>query len=141
MENQVTENHAKDQARAQLESIIEMVDTLEKAQETEGEVEYEGDMLDEDGARARITEDALSVEVRTDWHAPGAEDSKPTEYTILLCTGGPACRVIGNLSEYQEPESARIEYQDWFTPWIDYPLDSKEEEKVLAYCRQFYFGE
>jgi len=131
---------AKSQAKAQLDSIIEMVDALEGARDGD-EVDYEGEMLDEDAIRERINEDPLSVEVRADWHSPGAEDSKPTEYTILLCTGGPACRIIGDLSEYGEPETARIEYQDWFTPWNDYRLDSEEEVKVLTYCQQFYFAE
>jgi len=62
------------------------------------------------------------------------------EFTILLCTGGPAVRIIGELNEHQEPESARIEYQDWFTAWEDMPLTSEQQEKVLTYCRQFYFA-
>lgn len=133
--NTQEENRAKDQARAQLDSIIEMVTAVNSAQEKNDESE-------EENARLRIQEDALSVEVRTDWHCPGAEkDNKPTEYFVLLCTGGPACRIIGDLSEYCEPESARLEYQDWFTPWNDYPLTEDEEKAVLQYCREFYFGE
>jgi hypothetical protein len=30
-------------------------------------------------------------------------------------TGGPAVRITGDLADYGEPETASIEYQDWFT--------------------------
>jgi hypothetical protein len=36
---------------------------------------------------------------------------------------------------------AKIQYQDWFTPWTDYRLTSEQEEIVLTYARCFYFGE
>jgi len=126
------ENRAKDQAKLQLESIREMVKALQTAQEEND------DKVDE--ARERILQDPLSVEVRTGWHTPGSEDATPTEYAILLCTGGPAVRIVGDLSEYQEPESAHLEFQDWFTPWTPYLLDAEEEADVLEYARQFYFG-
>lgn len=128
------ENRAKEQAKNQLESIKEMVAGLKAAQESNNEKEIES-------ALQTIQEDPLSVEVRTGWHTPAAKGNTSEEYNILLCTGGPACRIIGDISEYQEPESARIEYQDWGTPWTDYPLSSEEEETVLVYCREFYFGE
>ena len=86
-----------------------------------------------------IHEDPLSVEVRSDWHTPGSE-SREGEYRILLCTGGPACRIVGQLSQYSEPETARIEHQDWGTPWTEYRLDSDEEKIVLTYAQQFYFS-
>jgi hypothetical protein len=127
-------DRAKDQAFAQYQSIVEMVAALNLA------IENDDDNAFED-AEQTIHEDALSVEVRTDWHSVGAEDDKPTEYRILLCTGGPACQIIGNLSEHGEPETARIQYQDWFTPWTDYRLTSEQEEIVLTYARCFYFGE
>lgn len=64
------------------------------------------------------------------------------EYRILLCTGGPAVRIIGELGKYAEPETARIEYQDWDTPWEEYVItNAKDQEALLTYCRQFYFGE
>jgi hypothetical protein len=132
------QERALDQARAQFESIREMVEELEAADEARSE--------DEDGADERyekadqqIKEDALSVEVRSDWYSPG-EEVRPSEFTILLCTGGPAVRIIGELNQYNEPESARIEYQDWFTKWTEMPLTSDEERIVLVYCSCFYFG-
>lgn len=102
-----------------------------------------------DAARERIQEDALSVEVRTDWYDPTrgcSADTKPAAYRILLCTGGPAVQIVGELSEYGEPETARMQVQDWFQPWTDFrPQVAKDdydaEPTLLAYARCFYFGE
>ena len=130
------DTRAKDQARAQLDSIMEMVKALD------GGGEIDGEEIDEETARERIQEDPLSVEVRADWHEPGSKDDKPTAYNILLCTGGPAVRIIGTLDEYGQPETAQIEYQDWFTPWVSYAdTSSEEDEGLLTYARQFYYGE
>ncbi len=123
-------DHAKEQAKAQLESIIDMVDDINSTEDEEKREQ----------ARETILNDALSIEVRSDWHTPGVE-GESTEYTILLCTGGPAVRIIGDLSEWNEPETAKIEYQDWFTPWENYHLTSEQEEIVLQYAFCFYYGE
>jgi hypothetical protein len=121
---------AKSQARAQLDSIKEMIVNLDSEDSKEVEDAYQA-----------IQEDALSVEVRSEWHEPGAKDELG-EYRILLCTGGPAVQIIGDLHDrLSEPETARLQYQDWFTPWTDYPLDSEEEEALLTYARCFWFGE
>ena len=128
MDNTQEKDRAKDQARAQLDSIIEMVDNLENA-ETDEEKEQ---------AETAINEDPLSLQVRSGWYEPG-RNSDPEEFEILLCTGGPAARIIGELNEYQEPKKAVIEGQDWFTPWLTISMTEEEEEKVLTYCRQFYF--
>jgi hypothetical protein len=74
-----------------------------------------GDCIDEDDARQRISEDPLSVEVRSDWTTPG-EELEAAEFCILLCTGGPAVRIVGELNR-GEPCRAWLEYQDWGTPW------------------------
>ena len=130
MDNTQEKDRAKDQARAQLDSIIEMVDNLENA-ETDEEREQ---------AETAISEDPLSLQVRSGWYEPGG-NSDPEEFEILLCTGGPAARIIGELNKYQEPEKVVIEGQDWFTPWLAISMTEEEEEKVLTYCKQFYFGE
>ena len=119
---------AKAQAKAQLESIIEMV----KALDTESE-----DAREE--ALQAIQEDALSVQVRSGWYQPG-ETPEAEEYEILLCTGGPAARIIGELGLHDEPETAHLQYQDWFTPWIDYPTRDDDHQALLTYARCFYFG-
>jgi hypothetical protein len=127
------EERAKDQAKAQFESIKEMVEAFRKADED-----------DDEGAREEamqaIQEDPLSVEVRSGWHSPG-EKGEDEEFNILLCTGGPAVRIIGELGQFSQPEKAHLEYQDWFTPWVEYPLDSDDTDILLAYCCQFYFGD
>ena len=100
-----------------------------------------GDCENREEAEQRIQEDALSVEVRSDWYAPGGEGPEPpAEYLILLSTGGPATRIIGELDQHGEPESARLQAQDWFTPWTDYRGDKISEAELLTYARQFLFS-
>ena len=104
-------------------------------------LDVDGFEFDADEAQQRIQEDALSVEVRSGWHSPGdAEGAKAEEFNILLTTGGPACRIIGELNQHGEPDRARIEHQDWGTPWTEL-FGCIEQETLLTYCRQFYFGE
>jgi hypothetical protein len=122
MKDKLTEdNRAEDQARAQLESIINMVVRLRDADEDDSE-ETREDVMQE------IQEDPLSVQVRGGWKE------------LLLCTGGPAVRIVGDLGQYGEPDSANIEYQDWFTPWTKLAMRREEREYVIEYARQFYFG-
>ena len=133
-QSQKEENHGLEQAGAQLESIKALVAALNAAT---------GDEQATEAAQQAIFEDPLSVEVRSGWHTPGISnpDNTAEEFKILLCTGGPAVQIIGNLSEHGEPDKVWLQYQDWFTPWQDYPLTSEEHEIVLMYCRQFYFAE
>lgn len=95
---------------------------------------------DADRARQAIEADALSIEVRSDWYNPGSMDATPAEYNILLGTGGPASRIIGELDEHCQPESAHFEYQDWFKPWTEARLSSSDEAVLLKYAQAFYFG-
>jgi hypothetical protein len=131
---------ARQQAAAQLASIEDMVTCLAHAQACDN-TECGADCPhDEDEAREAIRDDALSVDVRTDWHSVGAvESAKPTHYRILLCTGGPAVQLVGTLDDDNQPDSAALQYQDWFTPWIDSPLTDEEEQTLLMYAQQFYF--
>lgn len=126
------------------ESIREMVANLEAAQMADNEEALEA-------ARTVIQEDPLEVTVRSGWHAPG-QDSDPEEYCILLSTGGPASRIIGELDQFGNPETARLEVQDWGTPWTDVARDAMAsastleewqaiQPTLLAYAREFYFGE
>lgn len=93
-------------------------------------------------AEQRIQEDPLSIQVRGDWHTPGDEEGKtPAEFEILLCTGGPAVRIIGDLNEHAEPTRARLQHQDWFTPWTELVLDHDDHQILLAYAQCFYYGE
>ena len=103
-------------------------------------MEAAGDCADQEEARQRIEEDALSVQVRSDWHSPG-EDAEDSEFEILLCTGGPAVKIWGELNQYKEPDRALIYFQDWFTSWEELILNREDAAAVLEYCRCFYFGE
>lgn len=123
------ENHAKDQAKAQLESIQEMVKDL-----------YDADGGLNEDAQQTIMEDPLSVGVRSGW-VTDRTDMSPEEFKILLCWGGPAVQIVGCLDQHGQPENPRLEYQDWFTGWTEYPMAEEEEKDVLTYCEQFYFGE
>lgn len=100
--------------------------------------EPEGFEFDEDAARQTIQEDPLEVAVRSGWYSPGGEPGDPEEFKILLGTGGPAVRIIGSLDR-GEPDSAKLQTQDWFTPWTDFNSNSDEDEVLLTYCREFYF--
>jgi len=125
-----------------VECVCDMVASLQLAEESdEGTAEYDGETLTAEQIQERIQEDPLSVEVRSDWHSPGSEDSTPSQYKILLSTGGPATQIIGELSEYGQPENARMQAQDWFTEWETTITSSEQDDALLVYANQFYFGE
>jgi hypothetical protein len=121
---------AKQQGQAQYDSIRELIAHL-------------NDDAGNDRAREAIHEDALSVLVRSGWYEPGKDAGSPEEFEILLCTGGPAVRLIGKLNQYAEPESVRLQVQDWFQPWTDFAPDRRDDDEdvLLSYALCFYFGE
>lgn len=167
---------AEQQAAAQYESIISMLDALDvdydrleelkderdtyrneelgnlaspdvhhiaweqenpdEAEELEELISAAGDCTDEDEARDRIMEDPLEVQVRSDWTNPG-EELTPSEFMVLLCTGGPAVRIVGELGQYGEPCRAWMEYQDWGTPWTQY---FGADSKTLCRYASHFFG-
>jgi len=150
--NRVNEDteRAKVQARAQLADIEEMVTCLQQAEAEAQDIgtEDQGDLAvwqqfkAFEEAREEILDSALSVHVRTDWHSVGAvEACTPTDYKILLCWGGPAVQIVGTLDDHNQPDSARLQHQDWFTAWEDYPLTQAEEETLVKYAQQFSFDE
>jgi hypothetical protein len=117
--------------------VAEYPDEAEELAELE---ETAGDCKDADEAREAIQEDPLSIEVRSGWSTPGGE-MEAEEFQILLTTGGPALRIVGELDQYKQPCRAWLEYQDWFTPWTEYHGDGVSNDDLLTYCQQFYFGE
>lgn len=115
--------------------------TEEAAEElAELEETAEGCESQED-AEQRILEDALSVDVRSDWHNPHEDDDGPSGFRILLCTGGPAVQIRGELNQYGEPCRAWLEYQDWGTPWTERANREGDQDALIEYASQFYFGE
>lgn len=153
---------------AHAKSILEMVAALDCDYERRAELQAERDVTDEetwrslyaaddlaaldavggectsrDEAEERIREDALSVEMRGDWYAYGTEPADaatPAEFRILLATGGPACRLVGDL-DGGRPEGVKLQTQDWGTPWTDYDDTEEEAQAFLAFAETFYFGE
>ena len=101
-----------------------------------------------DSLQEAITEYAqempLTVLVRSGWYFPGSPETEPAEFEILLSTGGPACRIIGELDgglvAWQSGCRPVLQHQDWFKPWTesDYDIDTNA---LLWFCEQFYFGE
>lgn len=123
------ENHALNNAQAFLDRIVsELADYNDKS----------GD--EQETIREECEQEPLSVQVRTAWHNPG-EEKPDREYNILLTTGGPALRIVGDLNQYGEPETARLECQDWFKPWSRVPTGTDEDEALNLYVSFFYFGE
>jgi hypothetical protein len=113
------------------ESIKELIDARN--------IEHES-QEDADAAYEAILEDALSVEVREDWHPVGqAPHEASKEYRILLSTGGPATQIVGELNKHNEPTSATLQAQDWFLPWTN--VIGCDEAILLEYAQCFYFGE
>lgn len=140
MEKTATDNRAEQQAQSQFDYIKNVLAAYHKAVETGEDVEFDGDKYDADGLVQLMQENPLEVTIRSDWYTPG-EDAEPSEFNILLCTGGPAVRIIGELGKYHQPESARVEYQDWFTGWTELSLSSEDTAVLVEYCQQFYYGE
>jgi hypothetical protein len=109
-------------------------DDVEELAELE---EAAGDANSEDEAREILDSDPLSVEVRSDWVTPG-EEMTAGEFRILLCTGGPAVQIRGELDHRGEPSRAWLEYQDWGTPWTQY--HDTDQATLLAYASHFLSG-
>jgi hypothetical protein len=110
----------------------------EEAEELRELEEAAGECEDREAAQRRIEEDALSVEIRSGWSTLD-QPLEAEEFMILLTTGGPAVRIVGELDEHRQPSRAWLEVQDWGKPWTEYVPASGET--LLAYAGVFYFGE
>ena len=67
----------------------------------------------------------LSLCVRCEaWHPVGGR-LDPDSYEILLCTGGPAVRIIGDLNCADWPVDPVLQCQDWGTPWQPVECDTR----------------
>jgi hypothetical protein len=118
---------------AEGDDVVEEVKELEDAAKTCG-----NECSDREDAERMIHEDPLSVEVRSDWTTPG-EEMTAGQFQILLSTGGPATRIMGELDEHGEPYRAWLEVQDWFKPWTEYHVYGGMET-LLTYARCFTYG-
>lgn len=119
--------HAIDNAHGWLAEIKRMVAALDT-----------GDDDAREAVLREIEQAPLEVCVRSNWRSVWSKPEAPDEYYILLTTGGPALRIRGALNQYGEPETARLQWQDWGTPWYDH-LDVNDDDVLLAFARCFYF--
>tara|TARA_R110002073_G_scaffold252650_1_gene415279 strand:- start:538 stop:966 length:429 start_codon:yes stop_codon:yes gene_type:complete len=106
-------------------------------------LEYEEDD-DLERIEDEVREMPLSVEVRSDWYSQlTTAIPTPSEFRILLSTGGPAVQIVGEISHHGEPECIKIQYQDWFLPWKALPIfdDNRVAKALDWFCSRFYFGE
>ena len=158
---QQQQNHAADNAKSHAETI-EALYELHCWDFKTGEVPYAltgaaADVLNDldwdaetgtqDSLKDSVTEYVqqmpLSVQVRSGWHSPG-ETFETAEFEILLSTGGPACRILGELDRgsvaWQAGCQPVIQHQDWFKPWTESDYDVNTDA-LLWFCEQFYYGE
>ena len=134
MKKKTDSERDEEQAEAQVDSIVEYMQDIMKAQENEDDDEVER-------IEQEAQENALSVQVRDGWRRPGIGEDAPEEFELLLCTGGPAVRIWGLLDDYCQPCDWKVQYQDWFTPWKQYHVPTEQNKEVQAYCDLFYYGE
>jgi hypothetical protein len=121
------------------ETIDELKDRLVDAI-TDESIEPDGFEFDEESARELIQDDPLEITIRSGWESLGTTAFTPEEFCILLGTGGPATRIIGELDR-GEPCNPKLQVQDWGTPWVDYTSSEDEDAALQKYCETFYFGE
>lgn len=124
------------------ESILEAYQAFQALEEGEESATYDGETFtDADEIRERIQEEPLSVLVSYGWVQPGQmPEDGPEEYEILLGTGGPAVRIFGKLNKWSEPDTATLQGQDWFKPWQATETTSEQDDAILWFAQQFYFG-
>jgi len=144
-------DHARQQAEAQLNRIQQIMQWYDHANNCESSRKCDHDLtaatdygltfdesFDVDTVTQAINETPLSVEARGGWLPVGTyEPDRPTDYRILLSTGGTAVRIVGWLDGSGNPETARLEYQDWGTPWTVY---TDHDYDLLSFADQFYYG-
>jgi hypothetical protein len=175
MSAETKERDLQEIGAAAYSSILDMVNALECDWDRLAELKEQSELMDweaeelaelvamageaesREDAEQRIQEDPLSIEVRSGWVSPShaslstGDRMQAEEFCILLSTGGPAVRIMGELDENCEPYRAWLEVQDWFTPWTQYfgttsrsdpgMLENQASQDVLlTYARQFYFG-
>jgi hypothetical protein len=96
---------------------------------------------DEDRAREAIEEGHYGIQIRSEWHNPGENGAdRDGEYKVTLGGGGPASQIVGELQD-GEPYTAIFQFQDLFKPWTDAQTTSDQDDIMLEWVQQLYFGE
>ena len=120
-------DNSRHQAEVQLASIKKMLEAVENATDDAREA-----------AEQAIYDDPLAVDVRSGWVNVWTTEFEPVEYRILLCTGGPAVQLEGELDDRNQPYNVQLQHQDWFEPWQTVPLTAEDTETLLTYVRHFF---
>lgn len=97
-----------DESELEMDSLIELQELTEQA----------AGCSDADEALERLEENPLDIQFRSDWESD-RDELTPHEFAVLLCTGGPAVRIRGELDHNGYPSRAWVEYSDWDTPWSE----------------------
>ena len=119
-------DNSRHQAEVQLATIKEMLQAVANATDDEREA-----------AEQAIYDDPLAVDVRSGWVNVWTTEFEPVEYRVLLCAGGPAVQLEGELDDRNQPYNVQLQHQDWFEPWQTVPLNAEDTEALLTYVRYF----
>ena len=95
--------------------------------------EQAADCESQDEALERLENNPLEILYRSNWEYD-PDHFTPSEFVILLCSGGPAVRIRGELNHNGHPSRAWVEYQEWGTPWnwlCDYRSTALEYARLL----------
>lgn len=121
----------------------EMSRSAEQAQAQLDEIQRLSDLLDSDPDNDDLQEElrclALSQEVRTPWQCV-SQDLEPTEYRIVLCTGGPHVEIRGDLDSAGDPETATMWHCDWGQEPAVVSTTDPEDELMLWFAQTLYWG-
>tara|TARA_R100001086_G_scaffold59395_1_gene27267 strand:- start:4 stop:378 length:375 start_codon:yes stop_codon:yes gene_type:complete len=123
-----------------MESMVEYFETGSYIEQSNVTTNEDEEKLEE--IRESVLNSALSVEFRNGWysdlyHLKGV--TEPIEFKILLSTGGPALRIIGEIEE-NFAVNPKLQYQDWGTPWTDLETTEDQQDALNWFCNCFYFG-
>lgn len=91
---------------------------------------------DSDEARDQIMDDPLEITYRTGWlnHSEvcdGIDKGNIEECCVLLCTGGPAVRILCDVDHRGTLSRPCVQYQDWGTSWTDLLSLNREQRAAL----------
>ena len=132
-----TQDPESDDEQAEAEAALRDWDA-EFLKELDDLIAKAGEWKDWDEVITAIQGRPLSVESRNGWTSLG-DTPTPEEFRIVLCTGGPHVEIMGEFDIHGQPYRAWLQYQDWGTPMTQY--FGADENAILDFCREFYWGE